>query len=102
MPIPPKSVQSVARKALERRRELPPSRRGGTAVGVARARSLANGQNIPIETIKRMTSFFARHDTPAERRNRRNDKNSKASVAWDLWGGNPGRRWAESIARRLG
>ena len=63
MPVPPKSVQEVARRALERRRELPPSRRGGTAVGVARARSLANGQNLPIETIKRMTSFFARHDT---------------------------------------
>ncbi len=102
MPVPPKSVQNKARRALERRRELPPSRRGGTSVGVARARSLSNGQNIPIETIRRITSFFARHDTPAERRNRRNDKNSRAAIAWDLWGGNPGRAWAESVIRRLG
>lgn len=102
MPIPPKRVQEVAKKALERRRQLPPSRRGGTAVGVARARSLSNGQNIPIETIRRMISFFARHDTPAERKNRRNDNTSRAAVAWDLWGGNPGRKWAESVIRRLG
>ena len=102
MPVPPKSVQNKARRALERRRELPPSRRGGTSVGVARARSLSNGQNIPMETIRRITSFFARHDTPAERRNRRNDKNSRAAIAWDLWGGNPGRAWAESVIRRLG
>jgi len=102
VPVPPKSVQNKARRALERRRELPPSRRGGTSVGVARARSLSNGQNIPIETIRRITSFFARHDTPAERRNRRNDKNSRAAIAWDLWGGNPGRAWAESVIRRLG
>jgi len=102
VPVPPKSVQNKARRALERRRELPPSRRGGTSVGVARARSLSNGQNIPMETIRRITSFFARHDTPAERRNRRNDKNSRAAIAWDLWGGNPGRAWAESVVRRLG
>jgi len=102
VPVPPKSVQNKARRALERRRELPPSRRGGTSVGVARARSLSNGQNIPMETIRRITSFFARHDTPAERRNRRNDKNSRAAIAWDLWGGNPGRAWAESVIRRLG
>jgi hypothetical protein len=49
-----------------------------------------------------MVSFFARHDTPAERRNRRNDNNSRAAIAWDLWGGNPGRTWAESVIRRLG
>lgn len=101
MPTPPKRVQDVAESALRRRRELPPSRRGGTMVGVARARDLSAGKNISISTIKRMISFFARHDTTAERRNRRNDRNSKASVSWDLWGGNPGRKWATSIIRRL-
>ena len=101
MPIPPKSVQEVARKALERRREAPKSKKGGTAVGISRGRDLARGANISIDSIRRMVSFFARHDTPAERRNRR-EKISRASISWDLWGGNPGRRWAESIIRRLG
>ena len=100
MPIPPKGVQEVARKALERRRKAPKSIKGGTAVGISRGRDLARGANISISSIKRMVSFFARHDTPAERRNRK-EKISRASISWDLWGGNPGRRWAESIVRRL-
>ena len=100
MPIPPKGVQEVARKALERRREAPKSKKGGTAVGISRGRDLARGAIISISSIKRMVSFFARHDTPAERRNRK-EKISRASISWDLWGGNPGRRWAESIVRRM-
>ena len=100
MPIPPKGVQEVARKALERRRKAPKSKKGGTAVGISRGRDLARGVNISISSIRRMVSFFARHDTPAERRNRK-EKISRASISWDLWGGNPGRRWAESIVRRL-
>jgi hypothetical protein len=100
MPIPPKSVQEVARRALERRRKAPKSKKGGTMVGVSRGRDLARGANISMRSIRRMVSFFARHDTPAERRNRK-EKISRASISWDLWGGNPGRRWAESIVRRL-
>ena len=68
MPIPPKSVQNVARRALERRREAPKSKKGGTAVGISRGRDLARGANISMRSIRRMVSFFARHDTPAERR----------------------------------
>jgi len=100
VPIPPKSVQEVAKKALERRREAPKSKKGGTAVGISRGRDLARGANISMSSIRRMVSFFARHDTPAERRNRK-EKISRASISWDLWGGNPGRRWAESVIRRL-
>jgi hypothetical protein len=99
MPIPPLSVRRAARTALQTRREVPKSRKGGTAVGVARGRDLSSGKNIPLATVRRMTSFFARHDTPAERRNRRDPK-SRASIAWGLWGGNAGRRWAKSIAKK--
>ncbi len=100
MPKPPKAVRNAARVALNRRRSVPPSKKGGTAIGVARARDLSGGRNVSLDTVKRMKSFFARHDTPAERRNRRNDPKSKASIAWGLWGGNAGRRWAESVIKR--
>lgn len=100
MPIPPKAVQNAARVALERRRSVSPSNRGGTLVGVARARDLSGGRDISFSTIKRMRSFFARHNTPAERRNRRIDVKGKASVAWGLWGGNAGRTWANSVFDR--
>ena len=100
MPVPPKRVQDVARRALERRREAPKSKKGGTQVGISRARDLSRGANISMSSIRRMVSFFARHDTPAERRNRK-EPISRASISWDLWGGDPGRKWAESIIRRL-
>jgi len=58
---PPKSVQSAAKRSLEMRRSLPKSRKGGTAVGVARAGQLAGGRSVSLDTIKRMVSFFARH-----------------------------------------
>ena len=85
-PKPPKVVQQIARGALEDRQK---HHRGGTEVGVARARDLANGKGISEPTLKRMKSFFARHSVDP-----RDDKSSAASIAWRLWGGTAGRRWA--------
>jgi len=84
---PPDAVRSNARRGLELRKE---HERGGTAVGVARARDLASG-NVSRETIGRMRSFFARHSG-----NDRSDESSAANIAWLLWGGDSGRRWVES------
>ena len=104
MPVPPRSVRRVAASALERRRERRKTtqRPGGTAVGVARARDLAAGRDLPYRTLQRMRSFFARHDTPEERAAREDDDMSPAAISWDLWGGNAGRRWAESQLERRG
>ncbi len=92
-PKPPERVRAVARKALEDRAE---HGRGGTEVGVARARDLANGRGIPPETLRRMRSFFARHAVDPKR-----DPTSAASIAWRLWGGDSGRTWVESQLRRI-
>jgi HK97 family phage prohead protease len=90
---------SEAEQALEWRREF---NRGGTLVGVARARDIAAGKNLPIDTVRRMSSFFARHeiDKQAEGFNRGEDGFPSAGrVAWGLWGGDAGRDWAASIIR---
>jgi hypothetical protein len=94
---PPKSVRAAARRGLKNRRERAKKTKtpGGTRVGVARARDLKNGKNIPPKTLKRMKSFFARHDTAASRKNRNKSPKSRASIAWDLWGGNAGKKWVE-------
>lgn len=92
-PKPPSSVRQAARNALERRQE---HGRGGTEVGVARARDLAAGKGIPLATLKRMRSFFARHSVDPK-----TDKTSAASIAWGLWGGNAGRSWANGQINRL-
>lgn len=102
--IPPAAVASVAAKALEMRSEQPPSNQGGTAVGVKRANQLANRENLSPSTIKRMVSFFARHEVDKQAEGfRKGEKGfpSKGRQAWDLWGGDPGRTWAEEMLRKL-
>ena len=92
-PKPPATVRSIAKNALERRAE---HGRGGTEVGVARARDLAAGKGIPLETLKRMKSFFARHSVDPK-----SDKTSAASIAWGLWGGTAGQKWAEGQINKI-
>jgi hypothetical protein len=95
---PPKTVQQNAARGLELRREFG---RGGTEVGVARARDLSNGKSLPLETINRMVSYFARHEVDKKGENWGNASNpSKGYIAWLLWGGDAGKAWANSIAER--
>lgn len=96
---PPQDVQDAAKRALiwvaEGR-----AGSGFTDVGRARAVQLANGRNVSEDTIRRMRSYFARHanDSDAEGFNRGEDGYpSPGRVAWDAWGGDPGRRWANSV-----
>ena len=98
---PPLTVRRVARQALEWRREF---RRGGTAVGVARARDLANGRSVSPSTMLRMVSYFARHAVDKKAQGfRRGERGfpSAGRIAWDLWGGDAGMRWVRSASRRL-
>jgi len=43
---PPKGAQEAAKRALEVRATKPPSKKGLTPVGIARARDLANGETL--------------------------------------------------------
>jgi hypothetical protein len=78
--------------------------RGGTEVGVARARDISNGRNLSIETITRMNSYFARHavDKEASGWNQGEDGFPSAGrIAWELWGGDAGRDWAARMVERI-
>ena len=55
---PPLEVAKEAEKGLELREKFG---RGGTQVGVARARDLKARKDLSDDTIKRMVSYFARH-----------------------------------------
>ncbi|MEA5416616.1 hypothetical protein [Synechococcus sp. BA-132 BA5] len=96
---PPAPVAAAARRALERRAQQPPSNRGMTPVGLARARQLLNRQQLSPTTIDRMVSFFARHEV--DKRGASWDQYGKGCQAWDGWGGDPGRRCATGVARRM-
>jgi hypothetical protein len=96
---PPQGVRDAAQRALDWRDEYG---RGGTDVGIARARDLANGRNISADTIQRMVSFFARHGVNRSEHYALEDGEPTTwRIAWDLWGGDAGRRWSERIARQM-
>lgn len=94
-PVPPAAVARVACRGLAKRRKY---KRGGTAVGVARGRDLCNRRNVSMRTIKRLSSYFARHRASrAENAKRKSDPTSAAAIADDLWGGSPGWAWAKRV-----
>lgn len=97
---PPATVAAAARRGLELRAEYG---RGGTAVGVARARDLSNRRELSVDTIRRMVSYFERHEVdlqaPAAKRGHP-DYPSAGYIAWLLWGGDAGRTWARKIVRQ--
>lgn len=67
---------------------------------MARARDLSAGRNVSERTVRRMKAFFDRHDNETERAARKRNKDSPAAIAWDLWGGSAGRRWANAEVKK--
>lgn len=97
MPVPNKAMMDQARQGLELRKEYG---RGGTAVGVARARDIANGADLSMATVGRMKSYFARHGANYSEHygEKEADGGPNAfTIAWKLWGGTPGRAWANRV-----
>ncbi|MEC3887700.1 DNA-binding protein [Xanthomonas campestris] len=96
---PPKTVANAAARGLRLREQ---HGRGGTAIGVARARDLSAQKQLSAQTIRRMHAYFARHSVDktgkgwADR-----TKPSAGYIAWLLWGGDAGQRWAEQLHARL-
>ena len=99
--IAPKAVRDSARQALEARAELPPSRRGMTSVGIARARDLANGRQLSLDTLRRMKSYFDRHEVDKSSKAWQEEEWSKGRQAWFGWGGDAGRQWVEGVLADL-
>jgi hypothetical protein len=93
---PPDSVRKAAKRGLELRKKY---NRGGTAIGVARARDLMNGAELSPSTIKRMVSYFARHEV--DKKGEGWGKDSAGYVAWLLWGGDSGKSWANKVANQM-
>jgi hypothetical protein len=78
--------------------------RGGTEVGVARARDIINRRNLSRTTVGRMASYFARHEIDKEGEGFRPGEPgypSAGRIAWALWGGDPGKAWANAILQEF-
>lgn len=96
---PTEEMARNAERALEVRRQKPESQRGMTAVGIARARDIANRVELSEDTVRRMVSFFARHEV--DKKGSTWDEQGKGWQAWQGWGGDAGRAWAERKAAQL-
>ena len=81
---PTEAMAEEAQRGLDWRAEFG---RGGTAVGVARARQLVNRQELSPETVKRMASYFARHEVDKQGEGYSPDEDgypSAGRIAWAL------------------
>lgn len=97
---PTEAMAREATRGLDWRDEF---NRGGTEIGVARARDIKNRRNLSLDTIKRMVSYFARHEVDKQGQGFSPGEDgypSAGRIAWALWGGDPGKSWANAIVRR--
>ena len=95
MPVPTQAMADEAQRGLDWRAEYG---RGGTDVGVARARDISNRVDLSDDTIGRMVSYFARHEVDKDAQGFRPGEEgypSAGRIAWALWGGDPGKSWAD-------
>lgn len=99
---PPKGVRDAARRAVDWISEGKAGS-GFTSVGRTRASQLAAGEAISIETLKRMKSFFSRHEVDKDALGfTQGEKGfpTPGRVAWDAWGGDAGFSWAKEMVSR--
>ena len=99
--IPNQEMIAEAQQGLDWRDEY---NRGGTEVGVARARDIINRRNFSEETIRRSLSFFARHEVDKDAEGFRQGERgypSAGRIAWALWGGDAGRAWANQQLKEI-
>ena len=98
---PSKGMVEEALKGLKWREEY---NRGGTAVGVARARDISNGKNLSDDTVKRMHSYFSRHEVDKKGQGFQQGEDgfpSAGRIAWALWGGDAGQVWAAAKTKSM-
>lgn len=96
---PTSGMASAAKRAKKMRDSQPPSNRGMTSTGLARMNQLINREPLSLDTVKRMYSFFSRHEVDKSSSSWKKG-NSKAEQAWLGWGGDAGYSWSKSIVER--
>ena len=101
MPRPNDGMKSEAQKGLDWREEFG---RGGTRVGAVRARQIVAGENLSDDTVKRMYSFFSRHEVDKQAEGFSAGEEgypSNGRIAWALWGGDAGFSWSKRLVEQM-
>ena len=99
--VPTDAMAAEARRGLDWRKEY---NRGGTIIGVTRANQLIRKENLSPSTVRRMHSYFSRHEVDKQGQGFSPGEQgypSAGRIAWALWGGDPGQSWARSKVKQL-
>lgn len=97
--IPPPEIAREAKRGLELQEKF---HRCGKPESLKRARQLAERQPVSFRDIVAMSDFFARHSVEKTRPNDWGDEENPSAghIAWLLWGGDPGKAWADEVKAR--
>jgi hypothetical protein len=97
---PTAGMKSAAARAI-RWKEEGKATGAGTPVGWGRARDIVAGRSMSLSVVKRMYSFFSRHEVDKKGKDFYNTSNpSNGRIMWDAWGGDAGFSWSRAIATR--
>ena len=99
--LPTAAMARNAQRGLDLRDEY---KRGMTSVGVARANQLIAKERLSPRTVRRMHSFFSRHEVDKRAQGfRRGEEGwpSAGLIAWLGWGGDEGQSWARRKVQEL-
>ena len=97
---PPEAVKSKLRKGLK----LYEDGRGGkglVSATISWARKLAAGENISPEKARKMSAWHARHAVDKRPGWDKAGEETPGYVANLLWGGEPGRKWADRLVEAM-
>ena len=100
---PPASVQAAGKRAVEWISQGL-NGDGFTSVGRLRAKQLASGQALTEETVRRMANYLDRHEKDKQAEGFSQGEKGfprPGRVAWDAWGGDAGKTWAQGIVDKL-
>ena len=100
---PPAGAANAAKKAIKWKDEHGSAVDGGTQVGWTRASQLVSGDEMSPETVRRMYKFFQRHEKNKSVKPEFKDEpwRDNGYVAWLIWGGDAGKRWAEKLWNQM-
>ena len=97
---PTSGMQSAARRAIKLK-EQGKAKGAGTAVGWTRAGQLARGETLSLSTVKRMYSYFSRHEVDKKGKDWNNAESpSNGKIMWLAWGGDAGFSWSRKIVNK--
>jgi hypothetical protein len=93
--------QPPRKKALSCARN---SAAAGHRLGFIAQRQRAERRDVSLRDITAISAYFARHEVDkASKSHEWGDETDPSAgyIAWLLWGGEAGRRWADSLKARL-